>query len=156
MTSEVLDSIRRHCAGISGFTLEQQRLFKEYADQDQRMKTIKAKGIDLMRERICKRMTLQNMRSIAEILIQSGADVMRNIVAYCSDIHLMLAAGLDERKLFDKGGDPAKCYSDTISGRQVNCLDISVKRCSGYASGCRSLFQALIAVRFASGMYFFH
>jgi hypothetical protein len=130
MTPEVLDSIRRHCAGISGFTLEQQRLFKEYADQDQRMKTIKAAGMDLMRERICKKMTLQNMRTIAEILIQSGADVNAEhrspLRGYTP---LMLAAELDERKLFDlmlvKGGDPAKCYSDPISGRQVNCWDIA-------------------------------
>lgn len=130
ITPEVLDSIRRYCAGISGFTLEQQRLFKEHRDKDLLTKVIKEKIIRLMRERICEKMTLENMREIAKILIQSGADVNAEhrspLPGYTP---LMMAAELDERVLFDlmlmNDGDPGKKYSDPVSGKKYNCWEIA-------------------------------
>lgn len=130
-TPEVLDAIRRHCSGLSGYTLDDQKqfrinmhnhpLFNDISDSYKRAKT----------ERIFEKMSIQSMRHIAMQLIKSGADVNAEhsspIKGYTP---IMLAAELDERELFDAmliaGGNLNKTYVDPRSGRDISIRQIAI------------------------------
>jgi ankyrin repeat protein len=130
ITPEVLDSIRRHCSGSSGFTLEQQLYYLANNYNDPFFKNFKPIYIELMTKQIIKYMNLNSLREIASILIEAGANVDAE---HASPIRgytpLMLAAEIDESDIFNhmlvKGGDPAKFYIDPRTNEKVNCWDIS-------------------------------
>ena len=83
-----------------------------------------------MKERIYEKMTADNLREIAKLLLEHGADPNAEhsspVPGYTP---LMLAAENDERSLFDsmliQGGDPLKSYVDHRTGENINCWDIA-------------------------------
>ncbi|WP_417227126.1 ankyrin repeat domain-containing protein [Amphritea sp.] len=130
ITPEVLDSIRRYGAGLTGFTLEQQQSFMINSKGD----PLYAKCIDIIQkmkmDRVRERILLENMRKIAKLLIDYGADTNAEHASPLKGYTpLMLAAELNERELFEymliKGGNPAKHYVDPRSGKKVDCWEIA-------------------------------
>lgn len=129
-TPEALDSIRRHSAGLSGFTLDHQKEFLINSSKDESSSEIMLQIKNHMTESILKHMSLDSMRNIAKLLIESGADSNAEhtspIIGYTP---MMLAAELDEVELFDlmriKGGDPEKFYINPRTGEKINCWRIS-------------------------------
>jgi ankyrin repeat protein len=70
------------------------------------------------------------MREIATLLISYGADVnAEHLSPLKGYTPLMLAAELDEKKIFDTmlvaGGDINKKYIDPRTGREISLLDIA-------------------------------
>ncbi|NVK41177.1 MAG: ankyrin repeat domain-containing protein [Oceanospirillaceae bacterium] len=130
LSAEALDSVRRHTGGAYGHTLEDQRRAIERLNSDPRFTKIRTKGLELLRDRLVKYMPLESMRQIAQMLIDAGADVNAEhrspLPGYTP---LMLAAELDERKLFEhmlvKGGDPGKSYAEPRTGRPIDCWEIA-------------------------------
>tara|TARA_R110001592_G_scaffold166437_1_gene401463 strand:- start:6136 stop:8397 length:2262 start_codon:yes stop_codon:yes gene_type:complete len=130
ITDEVLDSIRRLSAGMTGVSLEDQALHLEKSKKDARFRRIEKMCMDILYQRITEKMDIKTMREIAKLLINSGADVNAEhtspIKGYTP---LMLAAENDEGELFNlmliHGGNPTKEYIDIISNRKVSCLEIA-------------------------------
>lgn len=127
---EDLDSLRRHTAGLLGHTLEDQKLFYEKVSSNKRHREIFNRLTALVIDGTGKNMCLDDLREIARILIEAGADVnAEHKVPLPGYTPLMLASELDERNLFElmlaNGGDPSKCYSNPRDGRKVNCWDIA-------------------------------
>lgn len=130
ITPEVLDSIRRHSSGLSGFTLKHQENFLDNSNNDELFKECSLLIKKLMTERILEKMTISSMREIATLLISYGADVnAEHLSPLKGYTPLMLAVELDERKIFDAmlvaGGDINKKYIDPRTGREVSLLDIA-------------------------------
>ncbi|WP_296062977.1 ankyrin repeat domain-containing protein [uncultured Amphritea sp.] len=130
ITPEVLDSIRRHSAGSTGFTLEHQQSFMTNSKDDPFYVRCAEIIKQMMTDRITERMSLENMREIAKLLIDNGADTNAEHTSPLKGYTpLMLAAELNERELFEymliKGGNPAKHYLDPRSGNKVNCWEIA-------------------------------
>lgn len=75
MTPEVLDSIRRHNPGMSGFSLSHQASF--IANQNSNPEFIKILNmtVELQIERVTENMNLVSLREIASVLIDAGANV---------------------------------------------------------------------------------
>lgn len=129
-TPEVLDSVRRHLNGLSGFTLEQQKAFHEITKIDPRFLEIQEQILKAIERRITEKMSLDSLRKIAKMLIEQGADVNAEhrspVLGYTP---LMLAAELDERDLFDlmlsNGGDLTRIYTDARTHKEVDCWDIA-------------------------------
>lgn len=130
ITPEVLDSIRRYSGGLSGFTLEQQKLllaenrqnefFSAFADTYRQNRT----------NQITKHMSLANLRSIAKKLIENGADVnAEHSSPQKGYTPLMLAAEWDEKELFEimvhNGGDPRKQYYNSLLNKAVDCYFVA-------------------------------
>lgn len=135
-TPELLDSIRRYCPGMSGFSLDHQLQFMK----DMKSPPLNVENVEMMNivkdtytKRMLENMSIDDMRKIARLLIQSGADVNAEhsspIKGYTP---LMLAAELDERDIFklmlDHGGDIKKCYEKYDKGiiRAISILDIAI------------------------------
>lgn len=130
ITPEVLDSIRRHSSGISGFTLKHQENFLDNSNNDELFKECSLLIKKLMTERILEKMTISSMREIATLLISYGADAnAEHLSPLKGYTPLMLAVELDERKIFDAmlvaGGDINKKYIDPTTGRKISLLDIA-------------------------------
>lgn len=130
VTPEVLDAVRRHSSGLSGFTLKHQENFLNHSNNDELFKECNLLIKKLMTERILEKMTIRSMREIATLLISYGADVnaehLSPIKGYTP---LMLAAELNEQKIIDAmlvaGGDINKKYIDPRTGREISLLDIA-------------------------------
>ncbi|MBA6339602.1 ankyrin repeat domain-containing protein [Colwellia sp. MB02u-10] len=130
VTPEVLDSYRRHTAGISGFSLNHQAsaLGKQNGDPifQQAMNSI----INLQKERVEKYYGIEELREISEYLIDVSADVNSEhsspIKGYTP---MMLAAELDEVDIFKtmlvKQGNPRKTYFCKNTHKFVDCWDIA-------------------------------
>lgn len=129
-TPKGLDTIRRYTAGIFGFSLDHQRQYLRNSKNDDLSQQCRQVIREKMEERMLHKMTLPSMRDIATILISFGTDVnaehLSPIKGYTS---LMLAAELDEQKIFDAmlvaGGDINKKYIDPRTGREISLLEIA-------------------------------
>jgi len=125
-----LDSIRRYLAGVYGHTLAEQKRAIEAREKHPRYGQFRQKILEIMIGRINEYMSLESMRQIAGILIDAGADVNAEhrspLAGYTP---LMLAAELNERKLFEhmlvQGGDLKKTYVDPRTARAVDCWEIA-------------------------------
>lgn len=130
ITAEVLDSIRRHTNGQSGFTLDQQRQSLENLLASGLYKKIQQLGIDLKYKNIHQHMNMGELRSIASLLINRGANVNAE---HASPVRgytpLMLAVELNERAIFERmlicGGDIKKTYKDPRTGHDISILEIA-------------------------------
>lgn len=130
INDEVLDSIRRYSAGLTGFSLEEQAWHLTKMQSDEQYQRIHRLVMDLHYKRIIEKMNLNVMRAIAKLLIESGSDVNAEhtspIKGYTP---LMLAAESDEYELFNlmliHGGDPKKCFIDNRTNERVSCFEIA-------------------------------
>jgi len=132
VTPTVLDSIRRHSSGLSGFTLKHQEIFLDNSNNDQHFKEYSLHNKKFTTERILEKMTINSMREIATLLISYGADVnAEHLSPLKGYTPLMLAAELDEQNIFNAmltaGGDINKKYIDPSTGREVSLLDLAKK-----------------------------
>lgn len=130
MTPEVLDSIRRHNPGLTGFSLNHQVSFIKNQDNNPDFKRIINMIIGLQIERVKEHLNLDGLRKIAHLLIGAGADVNAKhtspVKGYTA---LMLAAELDEVNLVNamliNGGNPRDTYYCEKLHKEVDCWDIA-------------------------------
>lgn len=130
LTDASLDSIRRHTAGIAGFTLEDQREFFERFKCDPQFMPIKAAAVQLMADRAKEFLHVDKLRDIALQLMEAGADPnARHTNPIVNYTPLMLAAELDEAETFrfmlDHGGDPNLFCEHPRTGAKVDCCFIA-------------------------------
>lgn len=130
MTDAALDSIRRHTAGIAGFTLEDQRRFLEGLKSDPKYMRLRTAAVQTLVERTKTSLHVDKLRNIALQLIEAGADPnARHTNPILNYTPLMLAAELDEAEIFrfmlDHGGDPRLYYEDSRTGARVDCCLIA-------------------------------
>lgn len=130
LNNEALDSIRRWSNGAMGYTLSQVKAstekFKSQLGSDQ----FRRAYIQIQQQTVERYMSSKNMREIAWLLIEAGADPNAEhsspLKGYTP---LMLAAENDERELFErmlvKGGNPRKSYINPRNGRNVDCWEIA-------------------------------
>jgi hypothetical protein len=129
-TPEVLDSLRRHSSGLSGFTLEHQMKYLKSLKDDLVFNECKKIVKKQMTERMLEKMSIDSMRNIARQLIASGADVNAEHASPLKGYTpLMLAVELDERSIFETmlihGGDIKKTYKDPRDSKNVSILEIA-------------------------------
>ena len=130
ITPDVLDSARRYNAGMTGMSLDNQRSFLESRSTDKNFERVQRLITDLMSTSIEKNLKVSELREIARLLIDKGADVdAEHSSPLKGYTPLMLAAELDEDDLFNKmlsvGGNPRKTYSSPESGENVDCWRIA-------------------------------
>lgn len=130
ITPELFDSIRRHANGTTGFTMAQQeKVYQELKDSGL-YQYISSFILESRNNNIISHMTIYEMRRIAKLLIEAGADVNAE---HASPIKgytpLMLAVELDESELFDAmieaGGDVQKTYKNPRNGYDVSVTQIA-------------------------------
>lgn len=131
ITSELLDTIRRHSNGLMGVSLDQ--VENAYVRQMEDPLFIRHQNsqVGLMIDRVNKCMTLTDMRTIANILINAGADSnARHKTRIDGFTPLMLAAELDEVDLFidmlDSKGNPFITCKNPSDGLDINCIQIAI------------------------------
>ena len=130
MSPEVLDSHRRHLAGLSGFSLDHQAQFIGKQNDDPFFQEAMLHIFKMSAERVIDKYSIRELREIAAYLIELSADVNAE---HSSPINgytpLMLAAELDELDVFKKmlveKGDPRKTYYCKNTHKQVDCWDIA-------------------------------
>jgi hypothetical protein len=130
LTPEVLDAVRRYSQGDSGFSLSDQKKAIEMCRKDPFFIKCQRQIEDVYHQRVQKYLDLNVMRTIACILIASGADVNAKfaspIKGYTS---LMLAAEIDELDLFQrmlvKGGNPNQSYVHPKTSQIISCFEIA-------------------------------
>lgn len=130
ITPELLDTIRRHSNGLMGVSLDQVESAYVKEQQNPLSARLKNSLISLMIERVNKYMTLENMREIALILINAGADANANHKTSIDGFTpLMLAAELDEVDLFIKmlnsKGNPFITCKNPSNGLNINCMHVA-------------------------------
>ena len=130
LTPEALDSIRRHCGGLAGFALDDQKRFFETANKDQSYKTMRLEFQNQMTRKALEHVSVADLREIALLLLESGADANAEHSAPLPGYTpMMLAAELGETDIFramlKHGGDPTKTYIAPRNGQSVNCLAIA-------------------------------
>ena len=126
VNDELLDTIKRHSNGLMGSTLDEVK--RSYSKQLESPTFQKYTAImrDLMEERVKEFMTLENMREIAKLLIDAGADAnARHKTSINGFTPLMLAAELDEIELFKAmvhhNGDPTLTTGHPETGLPIDC-----------------------------------
>lgn len=130
ITPEVLDSIRRHSSGLSGFSLDHQQRYMHNTNNDPQFVKIMNIVKDLYIKRLMENLTIDDLRKIASRLIQAGADVNAEHASPVKGYTpLMLAVEMDERAIFEQmlicGGDIKKTYKDPRTGRDISILEIA-------------------------------
>jgi ankyrin repeat protein len=129
-TPEVLDSIRRNSAGLTGFTLEEQAKHLNAQDTSTMFQRFMEIAMELIMERVEEKLNLSELRQISATLIDGNSDVNAEhkspVEGYTP---LMLAAELDEVDLFNKmlskNGDPRKSYYCKRAAMDVDCWGIA-------------------------------
>jgi ankyrin repeat protein len=130
ITPEVLDSCRRHLAGLSGFSLNHQAQFMEKQNDDPMFQEAMFHIFKMQAERVNEQYSIGELRQIATYLIGKAADVNAEhqspVKGYTP---LMLAAELDELDVFKKmlveQGNPRKTYYCNNTHKHVDCWDIA-------------------------------
>lgn len=130
ITPEVLDSIRRHSSGLSGFSLDRQQRYMQNTNNDPQFVKIINIVKDLYIKRLMEHLTIDDLREIAKRLIQAGANVNAEHASPVKGYTpLMLVVEMDERTIFEQmliyGGDLKKTYKDPETGRDISILDIA-------------------------------
>jgi hypothetical protein len=130
ITAEALDSIRRQAQGIYGFTLDQQRQSLKNLVDSGLYGPIQERCIDIMYQNIHRHMDIDELRKIASLLINRGANVNAEHASPLKGYTpLMLAVELDERVIFEQmliyGGDIKKTYKDPSTSRDISILEIA-------------------------------
>jgi len=130
MTPEVLDGIRRHNPGLTGFSLDHQASFIQNQNRNPEIKKIFNMIIELQIERVIEHMSLDELRKIALLLIDVGADVnAKHTSPVKGYTPLMLAAELDEVNIVNamliKGGNPRETYYCEKLLKEIDCWDIA-------------------------------
>lgn len=130
ITPEVLDSIRRHSNGSTGFTLDHLKQSTEEWEKHPKF----CDYLNICQERHLKRLrekiTIDDLRQIARILIEAGSNVNAE---HSSPIKgftpFMLAAELDEKELFkimlENGGNLKKTYKQQETSRSISIPEIA-------------------------------
>ncbi|MBE3672740.1 hypothetical protein [Pseudoalteromonas distincta] len=130
LNDELLDTIRRHSNGLMGATLDEVKRNYEKCLQDPMFKNITDSGHNLIVDRVKEFMTLDDMRKIAQLLINAGSDANASHNTRINGFTpLMLAAELDEAELFEamiqKNGDPLITAEHPETGRPLDCKHIA-------------------------------
>jgi ankyrin repeat protein len=125
-----LDSIRRKSSGLSGFSLDHQQRFIQQKNKDPLFAKMMKAIEDSHRKRLLENISVGDLRQIARVLIQAGANVnAEHASPYKGYTPLMLAVELDEREIFEQmliyGGDIKKTYKDPKTGRDISILEIA-------------------------------
>lgn len=126
---EFLDAIRRQTHGLFGATLDGQKSFLYDAMKNPDFIEFYGKQVDFNKKNMSRNMSIEAMRKVARVLIDSGSDVNAE---HASPIKgytpFLLAAELDEREVFSAmlsaGGDVKAKYKDPRSGRNVSIMDV--------------------------------
>jgi len=126
----VLDSIRRYIGSMSGYTLEAQKRYIQDMKTDGVYQQFLSICIDHTYDKFIKKMSLPNLREMAVLLLEYGAD--SNAVQTWpvnGYTPLMFAAEIDEKNLFEsmllKNGDPYISCINPMDGNKVNCWEIA-------------------------------
>jgi ankyrin repeat protein len=126
-----IESIKRHCAGLMGssnaevrYNLNQQMLTPIY-------RKIQKQIFDYHTQNWGSRYDIAELREIAILLLDSGADPNISFTAPVDGYTpLMLAAENNDGILFkymiEKGGEPLKPYYNIERKMSVNCFDIAI------------------------------
>jgi ankyrin repeat protein len=130
MTPEVLDSIRRHNPGLTGFSLNHQASFINNQDRNPNFNRIMSAIVKVKVERVVEHLDIEELRKIAHVLIGAGADVNAEHVSPVKGYTpLMLATELDEVNLVNamliREGNPRKAYHCEKLLKQVDCWEIA-------------------------------
>lgn len=130
VTPEALDSIRRRAQGLSGFTLDQQRQLLENLIDSGLYGPIQQLCIDIKYKNIHQHMNVDELRGIASLLINSGANVNAEHASPVKGYTpLMLTVEMDERTIFEQmlicGGDIKKTYKHPRTGRDISILEFA-------------------------------
>ena len=130
MTPEVLDSIRRHNPGLTGFSLDHQANVINNQNNNPEFNRIMNMIIERQIEHVTEHLSLEELRKIAHLLIDAGADVnAKHTSPVKGYTPLMLAAELDEVNLVNtmltKGGNPREVYYCKNLLKEVDCWDIA-------------------------------
>lgn len=130
ITPAVLDSLRRFNPGMTGFTLEQQMNTLLNGRMNKELQQVQEALMRSRAEYIQSHASLCNLRTIASILIDEGAEVN---ASHTSPINgytpLMLAVELDEvelvKKMLSHGGELKKSYYNEKLSKNVDCWTIA-------------------------------
>jgi ankyrin repeat protein len=130
ITPEVLDSHRRHLAGLSGFSLNHQAQFMGKQNDEPAFQEAMFHIFKMQAERVNEKYSIGELREIATYLIDESADVNAEhqspVKGYTP---IMLAAELDElevfKKMLVKQGNPRKTYYCKNTLKDVDCWDIA-------------------------------
>jgi len=117
-------------AGRAGFTQDDVRSYVNQSQADPLMNECRRVVQEAMVEQVIQFLPLDNMRDIAKLLIEYGAEPnaehMSPIQGYTP---LMLATELDEDTIvglmLENGGDLLKTYAHPGTGRAVSCTQIA-------------------------------
>ncbi|MDO6566263.1 ankyrin repeat domain-containing protein [Alteromonas sp. 1_MG-2023] len=130
ITPEALDSIRRCNPGMTGFTLKHQFDNLSMSRLEPQLQEIEETLIRSRAEYMQRHASLSNLRTIAAILIDNGADVNASHTSPLNGYTpLMLAVELDEselvKKMLNHDGDLRKSYYSESLRQNVNCWTIA-------------------------------
>jgi len=125
-----IESLKRHCAGLFGATNEQVRRNLNNQMIDPINRKIQDLLFDLYTQNWGTRYDIDELRNIALLLLEHGADPNIEFTAPIDGYTpLMLVVENNDRVLFErmieKGGDPDKSYYDKNRREQINCFDIA-------------------------------
>jgi ankyrin repeat protein len=127
----LLDTIRRYSGGRDGLTLEQvqKKLRQQY--NDPRYQSLLAAVQDLLIGEVKKRLNLDELRAMARLLVQKGADPNAvHTYPVKGYTPMMLAVENDEDDLVEfmrehGGGSLATTYRHDRTGREISCRQIA-------------------------------
>ena len=127
----LLDTIRRYSGGREGLTLEQvqKKLRQQY--NDPRYQSLLATVQDLLVGEVKNRLDLDELRAMARLLVQKGADPNAvHTYPVKGYTPMMLAVENDEDDLVEfmrehGGGSLATTYRHDRTGREIGCRQIA-------------------------------